>query len=127
MLSGSLKGKCVYCRIKRTCNIEYLGKKGVWPKVLSWDDLGGKIAGCIDHLGGLASYILDIERAAISSYNLYCKTIEISLRLQLPRESGISYPTPSQRSTSQSFTNRHIKITPSTDVGFKNDRLTFVY
>ena len=85
MLSGSLKGKCVYHGVKRTHTIEYLGKKVVWPKVLSGDDLGGKIVGCIDHLGGLASYILDIERAAMSSHNLYFATTEISLRLQLQR------------------------------------------
>ena len=85
MLSGSQKGKCVYHGVKRTCRIEYLGKKGVWPKVLYWDDLGGKIVVCIDHLGGLASYILDIERAAISSHNLYFATIERSLRLQQQR------------------------------------------
>ena len=84
-MSGSPKGKCVYHGVKCTSNIEYLGKKGVWPKVLSWDDLGGKIVGCIDHLGGLASYILDIERAVISSHNLYFETTEISLRLQLQR------------------------------------------
>ena len=85
MLSGSLKGKCVYHGVKCTRSIEYLGKKVVWPKVLSGDDLGGKIVGCIDHLGGLASYILDIERAAMSSHNLYFETIEISLRLQQTR------------------------------------------
>jgi len=80
------RGESVFTMgVKRTCSIEYLGKKVVWPKVLSWDDLGGKIVGCIDHLGGLASYILDIERAATSSHNLYFDTTERSLRLQLQR------------------------------------------
>ena len=50
-----------------------------------------------------------IDRAAVSSYKYFFWQLKRSLCLHLQRSSRISYPAPSQRSTSQSFDTHHIE------------------